>query len=203
MLYNNFATSLAFRTLGSGAAAACSLLATLPCFGQARSEQSAAPALGATAPSAPPAGAATREAPAVYGLGLSLSGGLNVSHPFLGAEVGWRFERAPFFEVFLDYSYGWPISAFPFHTAGAGVRTRFATLGNVTVFHEALLAIAVSGGGSVDAPHRDLGERLLGAFVTQGLGAEYAFGGNWCAGLAVTTGYPVWLRSELALRHSF
>jgi hypothetical protein len=181
-----------WRVWWAFSAGLCALLEPDWCCAQEPNEPRAAQR---SAPSA--------HAPSEHGLGLSLTGGLNVAHPFAGAQAGWRFERATFLEVFIDYSYGWAISRFQFHTGGVGVRTHFAKFGHFGLVHQALLALAISGGGTVQTPHRDLGERLLGAFVTQGLGTEYTFGGNWAVALDVSTGYPVWLRSELAVRYTF
>lgn len=152
----------------------------------------------------PPPLPAETTTPAVRtGFGLALDGGTNVATPFLGAQIGWRFARADFFELYLDYAYGAAISEFSFHTFGAGTRTFFFSRGRVELFHQALLGFGVSAGGTTDVPNRDLGQRLLGAFMTQGLGVDVAVTGGLHASFALSTGYPVWLRPELALRYRF
>jgi hypothetical protein len=69
--------------------------------------------------------------------------------------------------------------------------------------HQALLGFAVAGGGTSPATNRDLGARLLGAFMTQGVGADVWVASGLSLSVTVSTGYPVWLRPELALRYRF
>lgn len=133
----------------------------------------------------------------------SLVPGLNLDTPFVEAQLGRRFTCAPHFEVFLDYSYGAAISEFAFHTFGAGARTYFVHRGRLEVFHQAVLAFGVSASGNGAVDNRALGERLLGAFVTQGIGVQIAPAGAWRLSFAVATGYPVWLRPELAVRYAW
>lgn len=137
------------------------------------------------------------------GLGLAVAGGLNVTHPFVRAELGWRFARAEFLELYGEYSLNAAISTFPFHTLGVGVRTYFTRFGRVALYAQASAGLAIASGGSSPAPSRTLGERLLGAFMTQGVGLDLALVRGLSAGLSVSTGYPVWLRPELSLRWRF
>lgn len=137
------------------------------------------------------------------GFTAALGGGTNVGTPYVEAQLGRRFRRAPFFEIYLDYSYDRPISELSFQTFGAGVRTYVKRFGRFELYHQALLAFAVSSSGTGPVQNRAIGERLLGAFVTQGLGLSAQLHGCWSAALTVSTGYPVWLRPELALRYTF
>jgi hypothetical protein len=124
--------------------------------------------------------------------------GTNVQHPFADARVGHRWSIV---EVALDYSYDAAISELPFQTFGVAVRTFFARVHGVELFHQATAAFALSSAG--DFNDRALGDRLLGAFLTQGLGADYAIDRCWSVALTVSTGYPVWLRPELAVRFTW
>lgn len=135
------------------------------------------------------------------GFTFSGGGGTNVGAPFAELQAGRRFARAPFVEVFLDASYGAAISEVSFTTFGAGVRTYFSRHGRVELFHQALAAFAISGSGDVNG--RAIGERLLGAFMTQGVGVSVELCQCWSVSLAVSTGYPVWLRPELAARYTW
>ena len=136
------------------------------------------------------------------GFTASVGAGLNLDTPFVEAQLGRRFTRAPHFEVFLDYSYGAAISEFAFQTFGVGARTYFARCrcGKLEVFHQAVMAFGLSASGNGAVEGRQLGERILGAFVTQGLGTQLALTDRWHLALVVSTGYPVWLRTELAAR---
>ena len=137
------------------------------------------------------------------GFTATLVGGLNVDTPFVELELGRRFDRAPHFELYLDYSYGAAISEFSFQTFGAGVRTYFFEHGRVELFHQALLALGVSSSGNGVVEDRAIGERLLGAFMTQGLGAQVQLTQELSLTLGVATGYPVWLRSDVGVRFTF
>jgi len=147
--------------------------------------------------------ALTASAHAEPGFTAGVGGGTNVDAPYVVAQLGRRFERVPFLEVFLDYSYDRPISELSFQTFGAGVRTYVARWDRVELFHQATAAFAVSASGKGPVQNRDLGERLLGAFMEQGLGVAVHIDCRWSASLAVSTGYPVWLRPELAVRVVF
>jgi hypothetical protein len=135
------------------------------------------------------------------GYTVTAGGGLNVDAPYAEAQLGRRFVRAPFLELFVDYSFNAAISEFTFHTLGAGVRTYFLHRGRVELFHQALAAFGVSSSGDYD--NRDLGQRVLGAFLTQGAGVQLAFNPCWNVALTVSTGTPVWLRPELAARFTW
>ena len=137
------------------------------------------------------------------GFTLTAGGGLNVDTAFGELQLGRRFVRAPHFELYLDYSYGAAISDFNFQTFGIGARTYFAHHGRVEVFHQALMAFGLSGSGNGAVDDRELGERVLGAFMEQGIGAQIALTESWRLAAVVSVGYPVWLRSELALRFAF
>jgi hypothetical protein len=132
------------------------------------------------------------------GYTVALGGGLNVGHPFVDARLGHRWSRV---EVALDYSYDAKISELPFQTFGVAVRTFLTTVGPVELFHQASASFALSSSGTFD--DRQLGDRLLGGFFTQGLGAEYAIDPCWSVALTVSTGYPVWLRPELAVKFTW
>jgi hypothetical protein len=138
-----------------------------------------------------------------HGFTATVGGGFNVSAAYLEAQVGRRFERAPFFELYLDYSYGWPISELSFQTFGLGARAYFFHRPRVEVFHQALMGFAVSSSGTGAVHDRAIGERLLGAFVTQGLGTAVTIAPQWQLALTMSSGYPVWLRSDLSLRYTF
>ena len=137
------------------------------------------------------------------GFTATVVGGLNVDTPFVELELGRRFERAPHFEIYLDYSYGAAISQFSFQTFGAGVRTYFFHHRQVEVFHQALLALGVSSSGNGVVEDRAIGERLLGAFMTQGLGAQVQLTRELSLTVGIDTGYPVWLRSDVGVRFTF
>lgn len=155
------------------------------------------------APAPPPDQPRAPAPPDRHGFSIALSGGANVVHPYVGANAAYRFARADFVEAFVDWSYDATISTFPFHTFGVGARTFFATLGPVEIYHQALFGFALSGGGTASEPSRDLGERLLGAFTTQGIGAEVRLVQGLRLALTASTGYPVWFRPELAARFRF
>ncbi len=146
--------------------------------------------------------ASAREAVAEPGFSLAAGGGANVGTPFVEARAGRRFERAPHFELYVDYSFDRAISEFSFQTFGVGVHTyllRFAS--RFELFHQAVAALAISGSGSF--MNRDLGQRLLGPVLSQGVGVEAALDRCWAAALVVSAGDPVWLRSELAVKYTF
>jgi len=144
----------------------------------------------------------TADAEPRAGFTASAAGGLNVGAPYVDAQLGRRFKRARFFELYLDYSYGAAISEFSFQTFGLGERTYFGRFDRFEVFHEALAAFAVSSSGT-SSIGRAIGERLLGPVFTQGIGLQATIHGCWSAALVVSTGYPVWLRTELAARYTF
>src|SRR3954468_10848295 len=137
------------------------------------------------------------------GFTAAVGGGTNVGTPFVEAQLGRRFHRAPFLEIALDYSYDRPISELSFQTFGAGVRTYFAHFDRFEVFHQAVLAFAVSSSGTGPVQGRAIGERVLGAFMTQGIGIAAHLDCRWSASFTLATGYPVWLRPELAVRVTF
>lgn len=142
---------------------------------------------------------------ATTGFTATVGAGLNLDTPFVEAQLGRRFASAPHFEIFLDYSYGAAISEFDFQTFGVGARTYIARChcNRIEVFHQAVLAFGLSASGNGAVEGRQLGERILGAFVTQGLGTQLALTDHWQLALVVSTGYPVWLRSELAVRFTW
>ena len=162
----------------------------------------AAATLVTAASSTVAAGDAAAE-PLDAGFTVSVGGGVNVDAVFATVQAGRRFERAPHVEVYLDYSYGRPISTFAFHTFGLGVRTQLKQGARIGWFHQAGAALAVSSSGERDTPNRELGERLLGAFMTQGLGVAVRLDRDWRLRATVLTGYPVWLRGEVALEYTF
>lgn len=130
--------------------------------------------------------------------------GMTVGTPFVELQVGRRLSgRARHGEVYLDYSYNAAISAYPFHTIGVGLRTYFPVGARLELFHQAMVGTAIAGGGHEEVTGRDLGQRLLGAFTTQGLGAQLHLTGDWAIAAVVSTGYPVWLRPELTVRYTF
>lgn len=137
------------------------------------------------------------------GFTARIGGGANVLDPYLELQLGRRFTRAPWFELYLDYSYNWPISEFSFHTFGVGARTMLVRGRHAQLFHQSLLAFAVSSSGDGPVTDRELGERLLGAFVTQGLGVAWQLAPRWTMSLAASTGYPVWLRSDVSVGVTF
>jgi hypothetical protein len=130
---------------------------------------------------------------------VSGDAGLNTSHPFGELQLGHHF-RAPF-ELYLDYSYDAAIDQFPFQTLGIGARTYFVHVGNLRIFHQALAGAAVSSGGDGAVQNRTFGDRLLGGIFEQGLGFDLEFVPGWSAKIAVSTGYPIWLRSELGVTY--
>jgi len=145
---------------------------------------------------------AASAAEAKPGFTATAGGGVNVDTPFVETQLGRRFVRAPFFELFLDYSYNATISEFPFQTFGIGARTyvfRFAQ--RFELFHQALAAFAISGSGDFD--NRDIGQRVLGAVLTQGVSVQASINPCWTVALVVSTGTPVWLRPELTVRFTF
>ncbi len=137
------------------------------------------------------------------GFTAALGGGTNVGTPFVEAQLGRRFHRAPFLEAFLDYSYDRPISELSFQTFGVGIRTYVTRFDRFELFLQAVASFALSASGKGPVQDRALGERLLGAFMTQGIGISAAIHGGWNASFAVSTGYPVYLRPELAVRYTF
>lgn len=146
-------------------------------------------------------GVASAEPQTGYTLGGG--GGTNVGTPFVEAHAGRRFTRARFFELYLDYSYDRAISEFAFQTVGVGVRTYLTTFGRFELFYQASAAFAVSSGGHGPVMNLSIGERLLGAMLEQGVGVEASLGGGWTCALVVSTGNPVWLRPELAVKYTF
>ncbi|MBL8624489.1 MAG: hypothetical protein JNK64_24490 [Myxococcales bacterium] len=137
------------------------------------------------------------------GFTVAVGAGVNVDTPFVEVQLGRRFRCAPHLEAYVDYSYDRPISAFAFHTLGVGVRTRIGGVGPVEVFHQATAALAVSEAGRGPVQDRDLGQRLLGAILTQGVGAATTLPGRWTVALTLTTGTPVWLRPSLDVQRTF
>jgi hypothetical protein len=146
--------------------------------------------------------ATTARAEPRTGFTATAGGGLNVETGFVELQLGRRFARASFFEAYLDYSYDRPISAFSFQTFGIGVRTYFARFDRLELFHQASAAFAISSAGTATAPDRMLGDRLLGPVFTQGIGIATTIR-CWTAALVVSTGDPVWLRPEVAVRYTF
>jgi hypothetical protein len=137
------------------------------------------------------------------GFVLSAGGGLNVDTPFGELQLGRRFVRAPQLELYFDYSYGAAISELDFQTFGVGARTYLSARGRVEVFLQSLAAFGLSASGNGEVENRALGERVLGAFMEQGAGVQIALSESWRLATVVSVGYPVWLRSELALRYAF
>ena len=138
------------------------------------------------------------------GFFLAAGGGLNIGHPFGELQVGRRLRSAPHFELYLDYSYDAKISEYSFQTFGIGARTYLGSFGltsfgHYELFHQALASFALSQGGDL----RTIGDRLLGGFFTQGLGIALVTGSAWTLEFSVSTGYPVWERSDLTLRVQF
>lgn len=123
--------------------------------------------------------------------------GANTTHAFGEVQIGHRLCTVPF-ELYVDYSYDAAISQFSFQTLGVGARTYFYRAGAVQVFHQALAGAALSSGGEGAVQNRTFGDRLLGGVFEQGVGVEVAFGA-WSIKLVESTGYPVWLRSELGV----
>ena len=134
---------------------------------------------------------------------VTTGGGMNVDAPFVELQLGRRFQRASFFEVFLDYSYNAAISEFSFQTFGVGARTYFMRRGRFEMFHQAVAAFAISSSGKGDVQDREIGERLLGAVLAQGVGAQVAINPCWTVALTISTGTPIWLRPELAVRFTW
>jgi len=124
--------------------------------------------------------------------------GANTFHGFGELQVGHRLCTVPF-ELYLDYSYDAAISQFTFQTLGIGARTYFYRAATVQVFHQALAGAALSSGGEGAVQHRTFGDRLLGGIFEQGAGVEVALTRSWAVKAVVSTGYPVWLRSELGV----
>lgn len=153
--------------------------------------------------SAPAEAAPAEPARSSSGFRAGAGGGVNVTKPFAEIQVGRRFERAELLELYLDWSYDAAISEFAFQTAGVGLRTYFARFGRVELLHQALLGVGLSSGGTTQVPKRELGERLLGAFMTQGVGADVTIVRGLHASLTLSTGYPVWLRPELVAYYRF
>jgi hypothetical protein len=147
--------------------------------------------------------AATASADPGGGFTVAVGGGTNVGTPFVEAQLGRRFHRAPFLEIFLDYSYDRPISELSFQTFGGGVRTYFTRFARFELFFQAVAAFGVSSSGTGPVQNRAIGERLLGAFMTQGIGISAQLYRCWTASFTVSTGYPVYLRPELAVRYTF
>ena len=137
------------------------------------------------------------------GFTATLGAGANVDTPFVEAQLGRRFTRAPFFELFVDYSYNRPISEFSFQTFGLGARTYLFRRRRFEMFHQAVAALAISSSGKGDVQDREIGERLLGAVLTQGVGTQLAINRCWNVALTVSTGTPIWLRTELAVRYAW
>jgi hypothetical protein len=44
---------------------------------------------------------------------------------------------------------------------------------------------------------------VLGAVLTQGAGVQFAINRCWNVAVTVSTGTPIWLRSELSLRFTY
>ena len=138
-----------------------------------------------------------------HGVIVAGYGGLNESHPFVGAQAGYRFARARFLEIYVDYAYSAAISEFSFQTFALGVRTYFLERGRFELYHQALAGFAVSSGGTTEVPDRSFGERFLGGFFNQGVGASVDVWRGLGVRLSVSTGYPVWLRSDLGVHYRF
>ena len=145
--------------------------------------------------------ATTSLAHAEPGFFATAGGGTNVGTPFAAVGVGRRFVGAPFLELALAYSYDRAISELPFQTLGLAVRTYVARFARVELYHQATASLAMSSSGAFH--DRKLGDRLLGPMLTMGLGVEVALDPCWAVALAVSTGTPVWLRPELAVRYAF
>lgn len=177
--------------------ALCGMGGAWACGQEARAEPAQVAVLAAE-PSPRPRPQPRREA---SGLHLGVEGGLNVSRPYVGGHLAWRFVSAPYFELLLDYDYATKISQFPFHTASVGMRTYLGKWAAFELFSASLCGVAIAGDGHHALTNRDLGARLLGAFLSQGLGVQASLGGGWLAGIEVATGYPVWLRSQLSVRY--
>jgi len=124
----------------------------------------------------------------------SAGAGLDTSHPFGELQLGHHFAHVPF-ELYLDYSYDAHISQYAFQTLGIGARTYVVHVGNLRVFHQAL------AGGALSSAPGDLGDRLLGGIFEQGLGLSLDLVPGWSVKAVVSTGYPVWLRSELGVTY--
>ena len=71
------------------------------------------------------------------------------------------------------------------------------------LFHQAVAAFAVSSSGEGPVQNRMLGERLLGPVFTQGVGLEMHIDPCWSAAFVLSTGDPVWLRPELAVKYTW
>jgi hypothetical protein len=137
----------------------------------------------------------------IAGFTATAGGGTNVDAPFVELQLGRRFERAAFFELFADYSYDAAVSEFSFQTFGLGARTYLFAFDRFELFHQAVAALAVSSSGGHD--NRDFGQRLLGAVLTQGVGLQAQVVPRWQVALTLSTGTPVWLRPELTVRYAF
>ena len=137
------------------------------------------------------------------GFTAAVGAGLNVRTPFVELRLGRRFARARHFELFLDYSYNKAISAFSFQTGGVGVRTYLTHVYGLELFHQAVAAFAISSSGTTEAPHRTIGDRLLGPVFTQGLGLEAGINCRWSTALVFSIGDPVWFRPELTVKITF
>ena len=137
------------------------------------------------------------------GFTATAGAGANVDTPFVELQLGRRFRRAPFFEFFLDYSYDRPISLFSFQTFGVGARTYFLHRGRFEMFHQAVASFALSSSGRGDVQDRDIGQRVLGGVLAQGVGLQFAIDRCWNVALTVSVGTPIWLRSELAVRFTW
>ncbi len=134
----------------------------------------------------------------------TVGAGLTVGTPFVELQLGRRFAgRAHHVEAYLDYSYDAAVSTFAFHTGGLGVRTYLRVARDLELFHQALAGFAISAGGYDAVQDRAIGERLLGPFFTQGIGAQYALSRRIAIAAVAATGYPVWLRPELTVRVAF
>jgi len=133
------------------------------------------------------------------GFTVSAGAGGNVDTLFANAQIGRRFVRAPHVELYLDYSYDLAISEYAFHTIGIGARTYLARVGPYELYLQTLAATAVSQGGNL----RTFGDRLLGPFFTQGVGIAYQISPAISFATTASTGDPVWLRYDVALRLTF
>jgi hypothetical protein len=145
--------------------------------------------------------ASTGSARAEPGFFAAVGAGASVAHPFGELRVGRRFAGAPFFELGIAYSYDAAISELSFQTLGIAARTYLVRRGELEIFSEATASLALSSSGRF--MDRAIGDRLLGAMLAIGAGGAYAIDPCWSVTLTVSTGTPVWLRSELAVQRRF
>jgi hypothetical protein len=118
--------------------------------------------------------------------------GLNTSHPFGELQLGHHWAHVPF-EMYLDYSYDAHISQYAFQTFGVGARTYVMHVGNLRVFLQTLAGAVLSSGPG------DFGDRASDGIFEQGLGMSLDLVPGWAVKAAVSTGYPVHVRSEVGM----